>query len=138
MQDEIFDEEYENGGFLTPDCEDYEQLSDDELFFDNELKSTRLSVRISSPQAFSTDDFLAQIVEFPYEFRHYLDTRRAFSKALKYCSEEIDGFVSYEGGRSAKWETSFDYEDYEVTATFELAKPSDDEAYVFTVQIEVE
>ena len=82
MQDEIFDEEYENGGFLTPDCEDYEQLSDDELFFDNELKSTRLSVRISSPQAFSTDDFLAQIVEFPYEFRHYLDTRRAFSKAL--------------------------------------------------------
>lgn len=138
MQDEILDEEYENGGFLTPDSEDYEQLSDDELFFENELKSTRVSVRISTPESLNTDDFLAQIAELPYEFRHYLDTRRAFSKALKYCAEEIAGFESYEGGRSAKWETSFDYDDYEVTASFELTKPSDDEAFVFTAQLEVE
>lgn len=133
------DDVLESGEVLTPDNAAYVQLSDEELYFEaTGLQDTVLTVRLGSPRSFDTDKYLERLEQLPYEFRHYLDTRRAFSRGLKTCAEEISDFESYEGGKTALWLTSFDFDDAEVTLEFELSRAGDNEEYVFTVKITVE
>lgn len=123
-----------------PDIYDADELG--ELFIDSALyfEAPRLgnvsfTVYPKDIYRLDTNALLESIGQLPYEFRCYLDARRAFANALKSCREEISGFVSYEGGRSAEFTASFEYDDIPVSIEFTLSRESDGAPFAFTVDI---
>ncbi|MBQ3841430.1 MAG: hypothetical protein II820_01930 [Ruminiclostridium sp.] len=116
-----------------------ELLIDSALYFDTpELRDMSLTIYPKDIYRLDTDALLESIEQLPYEFRCYLDTRRAFSNALVSCREQISDYVSYEGGRSAEYSRSFEYDDKPVSITFTLSRDSDNSPFAFTVDIKTE
>ena len=133
----LFGGKHEDDG---PDIYDADEL--DELFIDSALYFAapglgNVSFTVYPRDIFrlDTDALLESIGQLPYEFRCYLDTRRAFANALKSCRDEISGFASYEGGRSAEFTASFEYDDIPVSIEFTLSRESDGAPFAFTVDI---
>ena len=127
-EDEVYDEdEYD------------ELLEDSELFFEAPpLESIALLFTPKDIMRFDAAAALEYVSELPYEFRMYFDTRRAFTRAYDICREEITGFESYEGGRSAEYKTGFDYDDHDITIDFSMSRESNGSPYVFSANIKVD
>ena len=126
-----------------PDIYDEDEV--DELITDSELyveapplESTVVTVTPKDIYRIDMAAVLENIAELPYEFRCYLDTRRAFTKAFEQCREEIVGYESYEGGRSAEYSAGFGYDDHDITIDFTLSRDSDGSPYRFTADIKVD
>ncbi len=130
--------EYEDDNEIYDADEEYDLYTDSALFIEaTPLRSTVITVYPRDIYRLNTDSVLENAGELPYDFRYYLDTRRAFSRALDSCREEITGFESYEGGRTADYSAEFDYDDNDVRIYFTLSRESDSAGYVFTARIVV-
>ena len=123
----------------------YDADKEDELIAESELyteaqplTSTTVTLYPRDIKNVDTDALLEKITELPYEFRLYLDTRRAFANAFRFCGEGIADFESYEGGRSSEWSESYEYDDHSVTIDFRISRDSRDSYYVFTADIRID
>ncbi len=134
-----FDPEVNNEDEVYDEDEYDELIEDSELFFEAPpLESIALSFTPKDIMRFDPSAALEYVEELPYEFRCYLDTRRAFTRAYDICREEITGFESYEGGRSAEYSTGFDYDDHEIMIDFSMSRESNGSPYVFSANIKVD
>lgn len=129
----------EDGPDIYDEDEYDELLTDSALYFEaQKLESVCFSVSPKDVFRLDTDAVLESAELLPYEFRYYLDTRRAFANALKNCRDEIGGYVSYEGGRSAVYTASYEYDGHSVVIDFTLEKPDDCSPFTFTADITVD
>lgn len=122
------------------DEDEYDELlTDSALYFEaQKLESVSFSVTPNDIYRLDTNAMLENIELLPYEFRCYLDTRRAFANALKSCREELDGYVTYNGGRNSEYTASFDYDGHSVVIYFTLRKSDDRSPFTFTADIRVD
>ncbi len=130
------DKEYDDDTEIYDADEEYDLYADSALFIEAPpLQTTTLTVYPRDIYSLDTDAVLENANELPYDLRYYLDTRRAFSRALESCREEITGFESYEGGRSAEYSAGFDYDGNDIMIYFTLSREGDSAGYVFTAHI---
>lgn len=116
-----------------------EEMSNNELYVDDvPLENTVITFRPRDLGRFDTDAVLENLENLPYEFRMYFDTRRAFSRAFSSLSEDLQGYDSYGGGRSATYDAHYDYDDHSIDIGFTLSRGSDREPFVFTADIRVD
>jgi len=135
----FFGKHHDDGPDIYDEDEVEELLTDSELYFDApQLRSTTVSITPKDIWRFDTDRWLECIEELPYDFRCYFDTRKMISRAYRNCREEIVDFESYEGGRSAAFTDSFDYDGHDVTLDITFSRAGDRAPYVFTVDIKVD
>ncbi len=137
----IFRKREENGDIYIdvydPD-EEYDLMLESALYVEAQpLKDTSFTFYPRDIYRLDTNALLESIEELPYEFRCYYDTRRAFAKSLEKCREEVVGFVSYKGGRSASDSHTFEYDGRRVTIDITVGKESDTSPYSFTAEIHV-
>lgn len=122
---------------FDPD-EEYDLMLESALYIEETpLKHTSFTFYPRNIRCLDTDALLESIDELPYEFRCYLDTRRAFAKCFEICLEDITGYESFEGGRSSWEQRSFSYDDKRITLTVTLSKESDTAPYTLTTEIQV-
>ncbi len=126
-EDEVYD----------PD-EIYDLYAESQLFVEAPpLCDTTITVCPRDIYSLDTDAVLERAQELPYELRYYLDMRRAFSKALESCREQIVGFESYEGGRTASYSSGFEYDGRRIKVDFTLSRESNRSGFVFTAYVRV-
>ena len=127
-EDEVYDED-----------ETEELIEDSSLFFEAPpLESTSVKFTPRDIYRFDAGAALEYVENLSYDFRCYFDARRAFNRAFDRCREEIAGFESYEGGRTAIQSESFDYDDHSIVIDFTMSRDSDRAPYVFTANIKVD
>lgn len=125
---EVYDEDEED-----------ELIGESALYTDAQpLRSITVTLYPKDIHNVDTDALLENMTELPYEFRLYLDTRRAFSNAFRFCGEAITDYSSYEGGKSAEWSESYEYDDHSVNIDFSISRDSEDSYYVFTADIKID
>ena len=135
----IFGKKYDDGPDIYDEDEVDELLADSELYFEAPpLESTVVTITPKDIYHADMALILENIADLPYEFRCYLDTRRAFVKAYEKCREELIGFESYKGGRSAEYNASFGFDDHEINIDFTLSRDDDNSPFRFTADIRVD
>ncbi len=119
--------------------EEYELMSDSELFVEAPpLVSNQLTFTLREVYDIDTDVLLESARDLPFEFRYYLDTRRAFSDALKSCRDEIAGYSDYTGGKSAVYDTEYEFDDHSVAIVFTLTRDNSALPFTFTADIRID
>ncbi|MBQ9383149.1 MAG: hypothetical protein IJT87_02810 [Ruminiclostridium sp.] len=123
---------------FDPD-EEYDLMLESALYVEAQpLKDTSSTFYPRDIYRLDTDALLESVEELPYEFRCYLDTRRAFAKAFELCREDITGYASFEGGKSAWEQRTFKYDGRCVTLTVTLSRESERAPYTLTAEINFE
>ena len=118
--------------------EEYDLMLESALYVEAQpLRDTSFTFYPRDIYRLDTNALLESVEALPYEFRCYYDTRRAFAKELEKCREEVTGYASYKGGRSASDSRSFEYDGYMVTIDITLSKDSDASPYKLTADIKV-
>ena len=116
-----------------------EEMSADDLYVDDvPLENTVITFTLRDLSRFDTDTVLENYDRLPYEFRLYLDTRRAFSRAFSTLCTELRSYDSCEGGRSAVYDEHYEFDDHDIDIFFTLARDGDHEPFRLTADIRVD
>ena len=120
------------------DEDEYEEaLSDSELYVDDvPLEDKQFSLTLRDLRKFDTDSWLESCEELPYDFRLYLDTRRAFSRAFGNMCQEMT-YDDYSGGKTAQAEDEYDYDDNTINISFTLSRADNGAPFIFSADIKV-
>lgn len=115
-----------------------ELVADSMLYTDAQpLKSVSFSVAPDDIFTLDTNALLENIRELPFDLRTYYDMRKTFSRGREQLIEEVGFLDSYEGGRSAEYRKSFEFDDKTVDVTLTLSKQSDNANFVLAADIKV-
>lgn len=128
-----------NKGDEVYDADEYDELETDSALFveAQPLRSASFTVYPKDIYDIDTNALLESLTELPFEFRYYMDAKRAFAKALRELRDEVAEYESYEGGRSASYDTEFEFDEMLVAMHFSLSKDNDSAPFAFSVDIKI-